>query len=82
MDQPGPALTRSTAIVHSAALKAGRDPSTLGIEGRIRLRSDDTRWQPLGAVTQRRADGSLSPRLIRLTPGARESPKKPGRARP
>jgi len=28
MDQPGPALTWSTAIVHTAALEAGRDPTT------------------------------------------------------
>jgi probable F420-dependent oxidoreductase len=37
MDQPGPALARSTAIVHEAALEAGRDVATIGMEGRIRL---------------------------------------------
>ena len=39
MDQPGPALARSTAIVHSAAVEAGRDPRTLGMEGRINVGS-------------------------------------------
>lgn len=37
MDQPGPALARSTAIVHAAAEQAGRDPAALGMEGRISL---------------------------------------------
>ena len=58
MDQPGPALTRSTAIVHSAALKAGRDPSTLGMEGRINLGSESSSsidqqiaaWREAGAT--------------------------------
>ena len=58
MDQPGPALTRSTAIVHSAALKAGRDPSTLGMEGRINLGSESSSsidqqiaaWRDAGAT--------------------------------
>ena len=39
MDQPGPALARSTAIVHGAAVQVGRDPSTLGMEGRINIGS-------------------------------------------
>ena len=39
MDQPGPALARSTAIVHAAAEQAGRDPAALGMEGRISLGS-------------------------------------------
>ena len=39
MDQPGPALARSTAIVHSAAVEAGRAPRTLGMEGRINVGS-------------------------------------------
>jgi probable F420-dependent oxidoreductase len=42
MDQPGPALARSTAIVHSAAVQAGRDPTTLGMEGRINLGSESS----------------------------------------
>jgi probable F420-dependent oxidoreductase len=39
MDQPGPELGRATEIVHSAAVQAGRDPSALGIEGRINIGS-------------------------------------------
>jgi probable F420-dependent oxidoreductase len=39
MDRPGPALARSTAIVQAAAVQAGRDPSTLGMEGRISVGS-------------------------------------------
>ena len=40
MDPPGPGLARSTAIVQAAAVEAGRDPSTLGMEGRISVGSD------------------------------------------
>ena len=58
MDQPGPALARSTAIVHSAAVEAGRDPSTLGMEGRINLGSESSSsidqqiaaWREAGAT--------------------------------
>ena len=58
MDQPGPALARSTTIVHSAALEAGRDPTTLGIEGRINLGSKSSSpidqqiaaWREAGAT--------------------------------
>jgi probable F420-dependent oxidoreductase len=32
---PGPALDEARAIVDEAAISAGRDPSTLGIEGRV-----------------------------------------------
>jgi probable F420-dependent oxidoreductase len=39
MDQPGPALARSIAIVQGAAVEAGRDPTTLGMEGRINVGS-------------------------------------------
>ena len=35
MVQPGPALARAAAIVTQAAVAAGRDPSTLGMEGRV-----------------------------------------------
>ncbi len=58
MEQPGPALARSTAIVHSAAVKAGRDPTTLGMEGRINLGSESSSsidqqiaaWREAGAT--------------------------------
>jgi probable F420-dependent oxidoreductase len=39
--QPGPELSKALAIVHEGAVEAGRDPSTIGIEGRISLSSDD-----------------------------------------
>jgi probable F420-dependent oxidoreductase len=58
MDQPGPALARSTAIVHGAAVEAGRDPSTLGMEGRINVGSESSSsidqqiaaWREAGAT--------------------------------
>jgi probable F420-dependent oxidoreductase len=58
MDQPGPALERSTAIVHGAAIEAGRDPSTLGMEGRINVGSESSSsidqqiaaWREAGAT--------------------------------
>jgi probable F420-dependent oxidoreductase len=58
MDQPGPALARSTAIVHAAAEQAGRDPTALGMEGRISLGSQDSSsidqqvaaWRDAGAT--------------------------------
>ncbi len=58
MDQPGPALARSIAIVHGAALNAGRDPTTLGMEGRINLGSESpssidqqiAAWREAGAT--------------------------------
>jgi probable F420-dependent oxidoreductase len=58
MDQPGPALARSTAIVQAAAVEAGRDPGTLGMEGRITVGSDSAAsidhqiaaWREAGAT--------------------------------
>jgi probable F420-dependent oxidoreductase len=58
MEQPGAALARSTAIVHGAAVEAGRDPSTLGMEGRINVGSESSSpidqqiaaWRDAGAT--------------------------------
>jgi probable F420-dependent oxidoreductase len=58
MEQPGPALARSTAIVHAAAEQAGRDPTALGMEGRISLGSESSSsidqeiaaWRDAGAT--------------------------------
>ena len=58
MEQPGAALARSTAIVHGAAVEAGRDPSTLGMEGRINVGSESSSpidqqiaaWRQAGAT--------------------------------
>ena len=58
MDQPGPALARSIAIVQSAAIEVGRDPRTLGMEGRIKFGSESSSsidqqiaaWREAGAT--------------------------------
>ena len=58
MDQPGPALARSTAIVQRAAVEVGRDPRTLGMEGRINFGSGSSSsidqqiaaWREAGAT--------------------------------
>jgi probable F420-dependent oxidoreductase len=58
MHQPGAALARSTAIVHNAALEAGRDPATIGMEGRINVGSESSAsidqqiaaWREAGAT--------------------------------
>jgi probable F420-dependent oxidoreductase len=34
---PGPKLDHAVSVVHGAAIEAGRDPSTIGLEGRIQL---------------------------------------------
>jgi probable F420-dependent oxidoreductase len=54
---PGPALDEARAIVDESAIAAGRDPSTLGIEGRTSwtgnlgdLVADAQRWQQSGAT--------------------------------
>jgi probable F420-dependent oxidoreductase len=54
---PGPRLDEARAIVEQAALEAGRDPSSLGMEGRIswgdqgahQLSDHADRWQAAGA---------------------------------
>jgi alkanesulfonate monooxygenase SsuD/methylene tetrahydromethanopterin reductase-like flavin-dependent oxidoreductase (luciferase family) len=53
---PGPALDEARAIVEEAAIASGRDPSTLGIEGRITwtgnvsdLVAGANRWRQSGA---------------------------------
>jgi probable F420-dependent oxidoreductase len=35
--QPGPALEHAIGVVHGAAVQAGRDPATIGMEGRVSL---------------------------------------------
>jgi probable F420-dependent oxidoreductase len=54
---PGPGLDEAKAIVHAAAEAAGRDPSALGMEGRVTWGPDGagdvvrqvTRWRDAGA---------------------------------
>ena len=40
MFPPGPALDEARAVVEQAAIDAGRDPSTIGMEGRVDWRGD------------------------------------------
>jgi probable F420-dependent oxidoreductase len=55
---PGPQLDEARAVVVEAALAAGRDPSTLGMEGRVGWTADGLaklvdhvgRWQDAGAT--------------------------------
>jgi hypothetical protein len=55
---PGPKLEEARAIVDQAARDAGRDPSTLGMEGRVSWTSDGVekvvdhvgRWRDTGAT--------------------------------
>jgi probable F420-dependent oxidoreductase len=55
--QPGPKLDEARAIVEKAATEAGRDPRTLGLEGRVTwtgdigaLATDVARWRQAGAT--------------------------------
>jgi probable F420-dependent oxidoreductase len=55
---PGPRLDEASAIVAEAALEAGRDPATLGMEGRVSWTKDGVakvvdhigRWRDAGAT--------------------------------
>jgi probable F420-dependent oxidoreductase len=58
MMPPGPKLDEARSIVEQAALDAGRDPSTLGMEGRVSWTADGVakvvdhlgRWRDAGAT--------------------------------
>ena len=58
MAAPGPKLDEAKAIVDAAALEAGRDPATIGMEGRAiwvhdglqTLLDDVERWRSAGAT--------------------------------
>ena len=41
MMAPGPKLDEARAVVESAAIEVGRDPASLGMEGRVAWRGDD-----------------------------------------
>jgi probable F420-dependent oxidoreductase len=55
---PGPKLDEARALVDAAAIEAGRDPSTLGLEGRVSWGAGGTatvvdhaeRWRKIGAT--------------------------------
>ncbi|MGX7681501.1 LLM class F420-dependent oxidoreductase [Jatrophihabitans sp. DSM 45814] len=55
--QPGPKLDEARGVVEGAAVEAGRDPSGLGMEGRVNWRGDlsklidqTDRWKSVGAT--------------------------------
>jgi probable F420-dependent oxidoreductase len=56
--EPGPDLDEARAIIAAAAAQAGRDPATIGMDGRIRpgaggagdLAGDARRWRDAGAT--------------------------------
>jgi hypothetical protein len=57
MMSPGPALDEARAAVERAAVAAGRDPATLGMEGRVDYRQGRDRvaqelaaWSAAGAT--------------------------------
>jgi probable F420-dependent oxidoreductase len=58
MDRPGPGLEHAISVVHDAAVAAGRDPATIGMQGRIGLTADNAdlvaeqvaAWQEAGAT--------------------------------
>jgi probable F420-dependent oxidoreductase len=57
MMTPGPALDEARTVVETAAAEAGRDPSTIGMEGRVDWRGDGdavadqlTQWEKSGAT--------------------------------
>jgi len=57
MMTPGPALVEARTIVETAARDAGRDPATIGMEGRLDWRGDGdavadqlTQWEKSGAT--------------------------------
>jgi probable F420-dependent oxidoreductase len=86
MEQPGPELARATEIVRSAATEAGRDPSALGIEGRITIGSEGTppidqqiaAWREAGAThliinTMRAGFSTVDQHIAALTSASREA---------
>jgi alkanesulfonate monooxygenase SsuD/methylene tetrahydromethanopterin reductase-like flavin-dependent oxidoreductase (luciferase family) len=57
MMTPGPSLHEARAVVEQAAVDAGRDPATIGMEGRVDWRGDAdavadrlAEWQKAGAT--------------------------------
>jgi hypothetical protein len=77
---PGPGLDEACAIIEEAALGAGRDPASLGMEGRVgwsddgvgRLVDEVGRWREAGAThlginTMKAGLGSVDRHLDVLT---------------
>jgi hypothetical protein len=53
--QPGPALTEAMTIVQDAAREAGRDPASIGMEGRVSLTAASPQPAAEGAAAWREA---------------------------
>jgi probable F420-dependent oxidoreductase len=83
MVPPGPALDAARAVVEQAAIEAGRDPSTLGMEGRVswtdagvdKIVDHIGRWRAAGAShvsinTMNAGLGSVDGHLAALTEAA------------
>jgi probable F420-dependent oxidoreductase len=83
---PGPALDAARTVVEDAAVAAGRDPSTLGMEGRVNWSPDGGvgklvdhvgRWRAVGAShlsinTMNVGLGAVDDHLAALTSAAKE----------
>jgi probable F420-dependent oxidoreductase len=80
---PGPRLTEALAVIAEGAAEAGRDPSSIGVEGRIswgdgdlaRLADHAERWRAAGAThiaidTMRAGLATLDEHLSALTSAA------------
>jgi probable F420-dependent oxidoreductase len=85
MVPPGPQLDEARAIVEGAAREAGRDPATMGMEGRVSWTDDGVeklvdhvgRWRAAGAThvsinTMNAGLGSVDGHLSALTAAANE----------
>jgi probable F420-dependent oxidoreductase len=85
MVPPGPRLDEARAIVEGAAREAGRDPATMGMEGRVSWTDDGVeklvdhvgRWRAAGAThvsinTMNAGLGSVDGHLSALTAAANE----------
>jgi hypothetical protein len=62
---PGPKLDAARAVVHDAAVAVGRDPQSIGMEGRVNAGGD-----PDAAAAELIAWAEAGPRTSRSTPWA------------
>ena len=82
MVPPGPKLDEARAVIHEAAVAAGRDPAALGMEGRVNwadgvdeLVTHSGRWREAGAThlsvnTMRAGLGAVDDHLAALATAA------------
>ena len=84
MMPPGPALDAARAVVEQAARDAGRDPASLGMEGRVswtdagvdKLVDHVGRWRARGREPRGGQHDERRPRIGRRPPG-RARPRPP-----